>query len=118
MSSTQLRMINKYGVWIVVTCTAGVHYRLFSVWTLVPVRLGKQLLDNSTVDEIASEAADCRLTYTMANYPQRRRTREKKREETEKEKKKNRERERGAGLGWRKGLSPRLEWKEDERRWC
>ncbi|GFW23036.1 hypothetical protein TNCV_3801371 [Trichonephila clavipes] len=50
---------------------AGVHYRLFSVWTLVPVRLGKQLSDNSTVDEIASEAADCRLTYTMANCPQR-----------------------------------------------
>ncbi|GFW75122.1 hypothetical protein TNCV_448271 [Trichonephila clavipes] len=24
--------------------------------------------------------------------------------------------ERGAGLGWRKGLSPRLEWKDDERR--
>ncbi|GFX29242.1 hypothetical protein TNCV_3217761 [Trichonephila clavipes] len=51
---------------------AGAHYRLFSVWTLVPVRLGKQLSDNSTVDEIASEAADCRLTYTMANCPQRR----------------------------------------------
>ncbi|GFS54470.1 hypothetical protein TNCV_1742481 [Trichonephila clavipes] len=41
---------------------ARVHYRLFSVWTLVPVRLGKQLSGNSTVDEIASEAADCRLT--------------------------------------------------------
>ncbi|GFY32887.1 retrovirus-related Pol polyprotein from transposon 412 [Trichonephila clavipes] len=52
---------------------AGVHYRLFSVWTLVPVRLGKQLSDNSTVDDIASEAADCRLTYTMANCPQSRR---------------------------------------------
>ncbi|GFY32884.1 hypothetical protein TNCV_4025081 [Trichonephila clavipes] len=51
---------------------AGVHYRLFSVWTLVPVRLGKQLSDNSTVDDIASEAADCRLTYTMANCPQSR----------------------------------------------
>ncbi|GFV35218.1 hypothetical protein TNCV_620141 [Trichonephila clavipes] len=51
---------------------AGVHYRLFSVWTLVPVRLGKQLSGNSTVDEIASEAANCRLTYTMANCPQRR----------------------------------------------
>ncbi|GFW77155.1 uncharacterized protein TNCV_2725851 [Trichonephila clavipes] len=51
---------------------AGVHYRLFSVWTLGPVRLGKQLSGNSTVDEIASEAADCRLTYTMANCPQRR----------------------------------------------
>ncbi|GFT49180.1 hypothetical protein TNCV_2860271 [Trichonephila clavipes] len=50
----------------------GVHYRLFSVWTLVQVRLGKQLSGNSTVDEIASEAADCRLTYTMANCPQRR----------------------------------------------
>ncbi|GFU46134.1 retrovirus-related Pol polyprotein from transposon 17.6 [Trichonephila clavipes] len=51
---------------------AGVHYRLFSVWTLVPIRLGKQLPGNSTVGEIASEAADCRLTYTMANCPQRR----------------------------------------------
>ncbi|GFT43392.1 retrovirus-related Pol polyprotein from transposon 297 [Trichonephila clavipes] len=51
---------------------AGVHYRLFSVWTLVPVRLDKQLSDHSTVDEIASGAADCRLTYTMANCPQRR----------------------------------------------
>ncbi|GFX53970.1 hypothetical protein TNCV_1155011 [Trichonephila clavipes] len=51
---------------------AGVHYHLFSVWTLVPVRLGKQLSGSSTVDEIASEAADCRLTYTMANCPQRR----------------------------------------------
>ncbi|GFX93754.1 hypothetical protein TNCV_1589301 [Trichonephila clavipes] len=49
---------------------AGVHYRLFSVWTLVPVRLGKQLSDHSTVDEMASEAADCRHTYTMANCPQ------------------------------------------------
>ncbi|GFS72058.1 hypothetical protein TNCV_4213411, partial [Trichonephila clavipes] len=32
----------------------GVHYRLFSVWTLVPVRLDQQLSDHSTVDEIAS----------------------------------------------------------------
>ncbi|GFU35580.1 hypothetical protein TNCV_1042261 [Trichonephila clavipes] len=31
-----------------------------------------------------------------------------------KKKKKCRERERGAGLGERKGLSPRLEWKDDE----
>ncbi|GFT71172.1 hypothetical protein TNCV_3001781 [Trichonephila clavipes] len=43
-----------------------------TVWTLVPVRLDKQLSDHSTVDEIASGAADCRLTYTMANCPQRR----------------------------------------------
>ncbi|GFX60462.1 retrovirus-related Pol polyprotein from transposon 297 [Trichonephila clavipes] len=43
-----------------------------SVWTLVPVRLDQQLSDHSTVDEIASGAADCRLTYTMANCPQRR----------------------------------------------
>ncbi|GFU44580.1 hypothetical protein TNCV_1506871 [Trichonephila clavipes] len=27
------------------------------------------------------------------------------------------ERERGARLVWRKGLSPRLDWKDDERRW-
>ncbi|GFW42934.1 retrovirus-related Pol polyprotein from transposon 412 [Trichonephila clavipes] len=51
---------------------AGVHYRLISVWTLVPARLGKQLSGHSTVDEMASEAADCRHTYTMANCPQRR----------------------------------------------
>ncbi|GFU81457.1 hypothetical protein TNCV_1524911 [Trichonephila clavipes] len=51
---------------------AGVHYRLFSVWTLVPVGLGGQLSVHSTVDEMASEAADCRHTYTMANCPQRR----------------------------------------------
>ncbi|GFW60324.1 uncharacterized protein TNCV_1844041 [Trichonephila clavipes] len=45
---------------------------------------------------------------------------EKEREgkETEKERKRvGRERERGARLVWRKGLSPRLEWKDDERRW-
>ncbi|GFX24857.1 hypothetical protein TNCV_4489481 [Trichonephila clavipes] len=42
--------------------------------------------------------------------------REEKRKETEKRRKRvERERERGAGLGWRKGLSPRLEWKDDER---
>ncbi|GFW84679.1 hypothetical protein TNCV_2597241 [Trichonephila clavipes] len=41
---------------------AGVHYRLFSVWTLVPVRLDQQLSDHSTEDEIASGAVDCRLT--------------------------------------------------------
>ncbi|GFX07050.1 hypothetical protein TNCV_1556531 [Trichonephila clavipes] len=50
---------------------AGVHYRLFSVWTLVPVRIGKQLSGKSTVEEIASEAADCGLTYAMDNCPQR-----------------------------------------------
>ncbi|GFU09051.1 hypothetical protein TNCV_1319131 [Trichonephila clavipes] len=38
------------------------------------------------------------------------------REERER-KKKSRARERGAGLGERKWLSPRLEWKDDERRW-
>ncbi|GFV42054.1 hypothetical protein TNCV_1569211 [Trichonephila clavipes] len=49
----------------------------------------------------------------------KRRKETREREETEKEKKKSRERERerGAGLGWRKGFSPRLEWKDDERRW-
>ncbi|GFS72061.1 retrovirus-related Pol polyprotein from transposon 297 [Trichonephila clavipes] len=57
---------------ILQTDATGVHYRLFSVWTLVPVRLDQQLSDHSTVDEIASGAADCRLTYTMANCPQRR----------------------------------------------
>ncbi|GFU88388.1 hypothetical protein TNCV_2672931, partial [Trichonephila clavipes] len=39
-------------------CTCSwVHYRLFSVWTLVPVRLDQQLSDHSTVDEIASRAS-------------------------------------------------------------
>ncbi|GFW43757.1 hypothetical protein TNCV_4771061 [Trichonephila clavipes] len=59
---------------------AGVNYRLFSVWTLVPVRRDQQLSDHSTVDEIASGAADCRLTYTMANCPQRRKKRKRERE--------------------------------------
>ncbi|GFU52140.1 hypothetical protein TNCV_774821 [Trichonephila clavipes] len=57
---------------ILQTDATRVHYRLFSVWTLVPVGLDQQLSDHSTVDEIASGAADCRLTYTMANCPQRR----------------------------------------------
>ncbi|GFU63724.1 hypothetical protein TNCV_3849481 [Trichonephila clavipes] len=72
--------------------TAGVHYRLFSVQTLVPVRLGKQWFGNSTVDEIASEAADCRLTYTMANGPQWRLEKPKggKRRKNEKERAKKR----------------------------
>ncbi|GFV94570.1 hypothetical protein TNCV_3826371 [Trichonephila clavipes] len=58
----------------------------------------------------------------------RRREREKRkkerREETEKEREgdgkreeKESGRERGARLVWRKGLSLRLEWKDDERRW-
>ncbi|PRD21209.1 UNVERIFIED_CONTAM: Nucleic-acid-binding protein from transposon X-element [Trichonephila clavipes] len=38
---------------------------------LVPVRLSKQWSGCATVDEIAFESADCRLTYTMANCPQR-----------------------------------------------
>ncbi|GFT58084.1 retrovirus-related Pol polyprotein from transposon 297 [Trichonephila clavipes] len=38
-------------------------------------RLDQQLSDHSTVDEIASRAADCRLAYTMANCPQRRKRR-------------------------------------------
>ncbi|GFV49449.1 hypothetical protein TNCV_4115681 [Trichonephila clavipes] len=42
---------------------------------MVPVRLDQQLSDHSTVDEIASGAADCRLAYTMANCPQRRKRR-------------------------------------------
>ncbi|GFU68229.1 hypothetical protein TNCV_39391 [Trichonephila clavipes] len=41
--------------------------------------------------------------------------------ETEKERESRRRKksrgERGAGLGWRKGLGPRLEFKDDERRW-
>ncbi|GFX98624.1 hypothetical protein TNCV_1502021 [Trichonephila clavipes] len=70
---------------------AGVHYRLFSVWTLVPVRRDQQLSDHSTVDEIASGAADCRLTYTMTNCPQRRKRR--KRENEKKKEKRARKRQ-------------------------
>ncbi|GFX98632.1 hypothetical protein TNCV_1502101 [Trichonephila clavipes] len=74
---------------------AGVHYRLFSVWTLVPVRRDQQLSDHSTVDEIASGAADCRLTYTMANCPQRRleKSRERRKERTRKRGKRARKRQ-------------------------
>ncbi|GFX77714.1 hypothetical protein TNCV_1106311 [Trichonephila clavipes] len=36
------------------------------------MRLEIQYSGHSTVDEIASEAADCRLTYTMANCHQKR----------------------------------------------
>ncbi|GFU53028.1 transposable element Tcb1 transposase [Trichonephila clavipes] len=78
---------------------AGVHYRLFSVWTLVPVRLDQQLSDHSTVDEIASGAADCRLTYTMANCPQRRK--EEGKREREKEGKRARKRQGLVVLGSR-----------------
>ncbi|GFU66646.1 hypothetical protein TNCV_3111301 [Trichonephila clavipes] len=75
---------------------AGVHYRLISVWTLVPVRLGKQLSDHSTVDDFASEAADCRHTYTMANCPQRWKEGEReKRKEGEREKEKKSSKRRG-----------------------
>ncbi|GFU53270.1 hypothetical protein TNCV_2953081 [Trichonephila clavipes] len=74
---------------------AGVHYRLFSVWTLVPVRLGKQLSGNSTVDEIASEAADCCLTYTMANCPQKRLEKPGERKEGEREKEEKNSKRRG-----------------------
>ncbi|GFV70151.1 hypothetical protein TNCV_2552951 [Trichonephila clavipes] len=80
---------------------AGVHYRLFSVWTLVPVRRDQQLSDHSTVDEIASGAADCRLTYTMANCPQRRLEKPGEREK-ENEKKKERARKRQGLVVFRK----------------
>ncbi|GFT51614.1 hypothetical protein TNCV_4753361 [Trichonephila clavipes] len=76
---------------------SGVHYRLFSVWTLVPVGLDQQLSDHSTVDEIASGAADCRLTYTMANCPQRR--------EREKEEKRARKKTRAGRFRKRRGES-------------
>ncbi|GFT52623.1 retrovirus-related Pol polyprotein from transposon 297 [Trichonephila clavipes] len=65
-----------------------------SVWTLVPVRLDQQLSDHSTVDEIASGAADCRFTYTMANCPQRRL--EKPGEKRKEEKKRTRKRRKKA----------------------
>ncbi|GFW89088.1 hypothetical protein TNCV_2685221 [Trichonephila clavipes] len=73
-----------------------------TVWTLVPVRLGKQLSGNSTVDEIASEAADCRLIYTMANCPQRRLE---KKEGERKKKKKELEKTRTGRFRKRRGES-------------
>ncbi|GFT32010.1 hypothetical protein TNCV_3468581 [Trichonephila clavipes] len=85
------------------TLETGVHYRLFSVWTLVPVRLDQQLSDHSTVDEIASGAADCRLTYTMANCPQRRK--EERKREREKEEKKSSEKTRAGRFRKRRGES-------------
>ncbi|GFW84674.1 retrovirus-related Pol polyprotein from transposon 297 [Trichonephila clavipes] len=88
---------------------AGVHYRLFSFWTLVPVRLDQQLSDHSTVDEIASGAVDCRLTYTMANCPQRRLEkpgeRRKKKERTRKRRKKSSEKTRAGRFRKRRGES-------------
>ncbi|GFW29259.1 hypothetical protein TNCV_742011 [Trichonephila clavipes] len=83
---------------------AGVHYRLFSVWTLVPVRLDQQLSDHSTVDEIASGAADCRLTYTMANCPQRR-LKNREKERTRKRRKKSSEKTRAGRFRKRRGES-------------
>ncbi|GFV82476.1 hypothetical protein TNCV_3982681 [Trichonephila clavipes] len=71
---------------------AGVHYRLFSVWTLVPVGVGGQLSVHSTVDEMASKTADCRHTYTMANCPQRREERKRKKR-TRKKRKRARKRQ-------------------------
>ncbi|GFW29026.1 hypothetical protein TNCV_2355841 [Trichonephila clavipes] len=41
-----------------ILCRLGAYYRLFSVWTLVPVRLDKQQSGYTTVYEIASEATD------------------------------------------------------------
>ncbi|GFY07826.1 hypothetical protein TNCV_4287621 [Trichonephila clavipes] len=77
---------------------AGVHYRLISVWTLVPVRLGKQLSDHSTVDDFASEAADCRHTYTMANCPQRRLEKPRKKREEERRREREKESSKRQGL--------------------
>ncbi|GFW61172.1 hypothetical protein TNCV_433961 [Trichonephila clavipes] len=89
--------------------TSGVHYRLFSVWTLVPVRLDQQLSDHSTVDEIASGAADCRLTYPMANCPQRRLEkpgeRRGKKKRTRKRRKKSSEKTRAGRFRKRRGES-------------
>ncbi|GFS61427.1 hypothetical protein TNCV_4311641 [Trichonephila clavipes] len=92
-------------VWIVVV---AVDVLATYVWTLVPVRLGKQLFDYSTVDEIASEAADCRLTYTMANCPQRRLEKpggRKKRKENEKKKEKSSKKTRAGRFRKRRGES-------------
>ncbi|GFS73734.1 hypothetical protein TNCV_1457861 [Trichonephila clavipes] len=78
-------------------------------------------------DSAMNKMSRCR-TRNLAPVHSRR-GREREREETEKGKKRDeRERgdgkreekesgERGAGLGWRKGLSPKLKWKDDERRW-
>ncbi|GFV14540.1 hypothetical protein TNCV_642921, partial [Trichonephila clavipes] len=87
---------------------AGVHYRLFSVWNLVPVRLDQQLSDHSTVDEIASGAADCRLTYTVANCPQRRRKNEKKGKENEEKREKEARKRRGLVVLRRGEENPRV----------
>ncbi|GFX79088.1 hypothetical protein TNCV_3913731 [Trichonephila clavipes] len=87
---------------------AGVRYRLFSVWTLVPVRLDQQLSDHSTVDEIASGAADCRLTYTMANCPQRRLEKpgeRRKKKRTRKRRKKSSKKTRAGRFRKRRGES-------------
>ncbi|GFW85582.1 amiloride-sensitive cation channel 5 [Trichonephila clavipes] len=53
------------------------HFNLSECYRICqqPCELDQQLSDHSTVDEIASGAADCRLTYTMANCPQRRKRR-------------------------------------------
>ncbi|GFW01108.1 hypothetical protein TNCV_1763461 [Trichonephila clavipes] len=93
---------------ILQTDATGVHYRLFSVWTLVPVSLDQQLYDHSTVDEIASGAADCRLTYTMANCPQRRLEKPGERgkeKENEKKKEKSSEKTRAGRFRKRRGES-------------
>ncbi|GFT84778.1 hypothetical protein TNCV_2767721 [Trichonephila clavipes] len=76
--------------------------------TLVPVRLDQQLSDHSTVDEIASGAADCRLTYTMANCPQRRlekRGESRKKKRTRKRRKKSSEKTRAGRFRKRRGES-------------
>ncbi|GFU72021.1 hypothetical protein TNCV_2261921 [Trichonephila clavipes] len=49
---------------------------------------------------------------TMAPWARRPRRKERRKR---REKGEEKSRERGAGLGWRKGLSPRLEVKPDER---
>ncbi|GFW22048.1 hypothetical protein TNCV_504661, partial [Trichonephila clavipes] len=76
------------------------------VWTLVPVRLDQQLCDHCIADEIASGAADCRLTYTMANCPQRRLEKQgERKKKTRKRRKKSSKKKRAGRFRKRRGES-------------
>ncbi|GFT98047.1 hypothetical protein TNCV_4517761 [Trichonephila clavipes] len=59
---------------------------------------------------------DTPLVFKRGSFWRRKGETEKEKEGDGKREKKSRG-ERGARLVWRKGLSPRLEWKDDERRW-
>ncbi|GFV48331.1 hypothetical protein TNCV_3462391 [Trichonephila clavipes] len=93
-------------------CT-GLH-RIGLPRTLAPSRCGGVRYATATYGEKSLE--------NRGRETRKETEKEKKRDEREGRRRKKRrkesgERERGAGLGWRKGFSPRLEWKDDERRW-